>query len=179
MRPEKQSIADELKERLSGSSFVLLAGYQGLTVAQSERLRGKLTKAEARMMVLPNRQFGHVARELDLEGLTEGLSGPTAMIFGNGDVVETSKILRGFAKETSLPVLRLGALDGRVIPAAEVARIADLPPRDVMLSILVGTIAAPMTQLVRVMNQKLCSLLYVLTAARDKKASEEDGTNPT
>lgn len=172
MRPEKVAIADELKAHLSEASFVILAGYQGLTVAQSERLRGALSKTETRMIVLPNRQFGHVARQLDLGALADGISGPTAMIFGSGDVVETSKILRSFAKETSLPTVQLGALDGRVISAAEVGELADLPPREIMLSIVVGTIAAPMTQLVGVMNQKLCSLLYVLTAARDKKASE-------
>jgi large subunit ribosomal protein L10 len=172
MRPEKQAIADELKERLGGSSFVILAGYQGLTVAQSERLRGELAKTDARMMVVPNRQFGYVARSLDLGGLAEGAFGPTAMIFGRGDAVEASKVLRGFARETSLPVVRLGALDGRMLSAADVAQLADLPPREVMLAIVVGTIAAPMTRLVGVMNQKLRSLLYVLMAARDQKASE-------
>lgn len=172
MRPEKQAIAEEIRDRLSGSSFVILAGYQGLTVAQSETLRGALVQAEARMMVLPNRQFGHVARSLDLEGLTDGLDGPTAMVYGSGDVVEASKILSSFAKENKLPTVRLGALDGRIISGEDVGKLAELPPREQMLSIVVGTIAAPMTQLVGVMNQKLCSLLYVLTAAQEKKASE-------
>jgi large subunit ribosomal protein L10 len=172
MRPEKSAIAASIKERLQESSFVILAEYRGMTVSQSEELRGQLSAADARMMVVPNRQFGHVARDSDLGGLTDGVSGPTAMVFGSGDVVEASKILKVFAKANKLPVVKLGALDGRVITAGDVNELADLPPREVLYAMVVGTVAAPMSQLVGVMNQKLSSLLYVLTAAKEKKASE-------
>ena len=172
MRPEKASIANSIKERLSESTFVILAEYRGMTVSQSETLRGQLNGADARMMIVPNRQFGYVARSIDLEGLTEGVTGPTAMVYGSGDVVEASKILKVFAKENKLPVVKLGALEGRVISAGDVQELADLPPREQLYGMVVGTLAAPMTQLVGVMDQKLSSLLYVLTAAKEKKENE-------
>lgn len=169
MRPEKQAIAEELKERVSGSDYVILADYTGMTVDQMQNLRGKLGEANARLMVVPNRQFGHVARELHLSGLAEDLKGPTAMVFGTGDVVETSKILRSFARGTDIPALKLGAVQGQVISAEQVRQLAQMPPREQLLAMAVGTLAAPMSGLVGVMKQKLASLVYVLQAAVDKK----------
>jgi large subunit ribosomal protein L10 len=169
MRPEKESMARELKERVANADFVILTNYSGMTVEQVRQLRGKLDQANAQMMVLRNRQFGHVARELDLEALGAGLKGPTAMVYGTGDVVETSKILRSMSKGSDIPTIKLGALQGRVITAEDVLQLAQLPPREQLLGMVVGTIAAPMTGLVGVMKQKLSSLVYVLQAAVDKK----------
>ena len=172
MRPEKEAMAKELKDRMSESSFFILTDYTGMSVAQAEDLRGKLSAADARLIILRNRQFRHVARELNLEGLGEDLKGPTAMVYGAGDVVETTKILRSFTKGNELPVVKLGALQGRVISGEQVAQLADMPPREQMLGTVVGTIAAPLSGLVGVLNQKVASLVYVLQAALDKKQSE-------
>jgi len=173
MRPEKVSIARELKEKVESSSFFILADYQGLSVTQTETLRGKLVDADARMMVIRNRQFKHVLKEMNFEDLDGNLSGPTAFFYGSGDVVETSKVLRSFAQETQKPVIKLGLLDGRIISADDVNELATLPSLEQLRSILVGTIAAPMTQLAGVFNQKLASLVYVLKAAEEKKSQGE------
>ena len=173
MRPEKEAIAEDLKERLSGSSFVILADYSGMTVGQSEVLRGRLGESESRLLVLRNRQFFHVARELGLAGLDGKLVGPTAMVYGSGDVVETSKTLKSFAKENNLPAVKLGSLDGKPLSAGDVDKLAELPSKQQLHAILVGTLAAPMTQIVGVMQQKLSSLVYVLEAYRAKQADQE------
>lgn len=174
MRAEKESIAEEIKGHLDGAEFFILADYQGLSVAQTEDLRAKLAENDARMMVLRNRQFMHVAKSMDYDGLGEDrIPGPTAMVYGAGDVVETSKVLKAFIKSNAKPVIKLGALQGKVISAADVTQLADLPSLDQMRGILVGTLAAPMTQLVGVMNQKLSSLVYVLNAVKEKKEASE------
>ena len=174
MRAEKISIAEEIRERLDGAEYFILADYQGLTVSQTEELRTKLAESDARMLVLRNRQFGHVIQTLDYEGFDgERIPGPTAMFYGSGDVVETSKVLKAFIKSTDKPVIKLGALQGKLITADEVTQLADLPSLDQMRAILVGTLAAPMTQVVGVMSQKLSSLVYVLNAAKEKKEASE------
>lgn len=174
MRAEKISIAEEIKGRLNEADFFIIADYQGLSVMQTEELRTKLAENDARMLVLRNRQFTHVVNELDYEGFsTERIPGPTAMFYGSGDVVETSKVLKAFIKSNAKPVIKLGALQGKMISADDVTQLADLPSLDQMRGILVGTLAAPMTQVVGVMSQKLSSLVYVLNAAKEKKEASE------
>jgi large subunit ribosomal protein L10 len=88
-------------------------------------------------------------------------------------VTQVAKVLRAFAKAATnkLPVVKGGYLSGQTLVAAQVESLADIPPREVLLGRMVGTIAAPMTRLVGAMNQKICSLLYVLKAVADKKAA--------
>jgi len=171
MRPEKAAIAETFKQHLSGAEYMIFADYRGLTVQQAEDLRGRLAQAETTMLVIRNRQFAHVAREMDLSDLAEQVTGPTAIFFGSGDVVQASKILSTFARETELPVIKLGTLEGKILSKEDVNELARLPSRDVLLAQVVGTIAAPMTQVVGVMQQKVTSLLYVLQAAADKKSN--------
>lgn len=169
MRPEKSSLISELKENLSGSVFVILADYQGMTVEKTNELRAQLDKTEARIQVVKNRVFGHVADAAGLGGLKDAAKGPSAMVYGAGDVAATAKILKDFIKANEKPVIKIGAMEGVILSAAEVDELASLPSREILLSMVVGTIAAPMSQLVGVFQQKAASLLYALKAVIDKK----------
>jgi large subunit ribosomal protein L10 len=170
MRLEKKSAADEIRSKVSGAGYIILADYKGLSVARTSELRRRLRGANAKMQVVKNRLFGLVAKDLGYQGMQSTLAGPSAMVYGSGDVVTTAKVLRDFIKENDKkPVIKAGALQGRVISPEEVASLAALPGREQLLGQVVGTIAAPMSRLVGVLNQKICSLLYVLQAAKDKK----------
>lgn len=170
MRPEKQAIAREIKEQLSGATFAILTDFTGMDTAKTAALRRKLRETEARFQVVPNRLFRVVAKELGYDGIEAGLKGPTALVFGAGDVAATAKTLREFIKgNNKIPVVKLGHLDGETLSAADVDVLATLPGKKTMQAMLVGTIAAPMSNLVGVMSQKLASLVYVLKAVADKK----------
>lgn len=164
MRPEKQSIADEVRKNVEGSVFVLLADYRGLSVSQTNDLRDKLSATKTRFQVVKNRTLNLVE-----PGLADGLTGPSAMVYGSGDVVTVAKTLRDFIKDNGLPVIKIGKLEGTILSAEDIKHLAGLPSREQLYAQVVGTLAAPMTQLVGVMNQKLCSLLYVLKAIQEKK----------
>jgi len=172
MRPEKQSIIDEVRGKVTGASFLIIADYQGLTVAKTDQLRQRLSVADARIQVVKNRMLGHIAAEAGLGAMRDQLSGPSAMVYGKGDMAQVAKILKDFIKEHEKPVIKVGALDGVVLTAADVEQIASLPSRETLLGMVVGTIAAPMSQLVGVFQQKVASLLYVLQAAADKKGNQ-------
>jgi large subunit ribosomal protein L10 len=172
MRPEKESIIGEVRKNMDDSVFVIVADYQGLTVAKTDMLRQRLLKADARIQVVKNRIIGHVAEEKGLGAMRDHLSGPTAMVYGKGDVSQAAKILKEFVKEHERPVVKVGALEGVVLTAADVEQLASLPSRETLLGMVVGTIAAPMSQLVGVFQQKVSSLLYVLQAAADKKGNQ-------
>jgi large subunit ribosomal protein L10 len=109
-------------------------------------------------------------KDLGMELPEDLLKGPTAVVFGADDVAETAKALKAFAAANDkMPVVKGGWMDGRALNAADVEILATLPSKKVMQGMLVGTIAAPMSNLVGVMSQKLASLVYVLNAVKEKK----------
>ncbi len=169
MRSEKTSIIEELRNKVKDSSFLIVADYQGLNVGKTEELKRRLRGVKAQFQVIQNRMFKRVASELNQPGLEKGILGPSAMVYGKGDVVQAAKVLKDFIKENNLPAIKIGSLQGAVLSADDVQQLANLPSREVLLATLVGTIAAPLTQLVGVLQQKVASVVYVLKAIQEKK----------
>jgi large subunit ribosomal protein L10 len=170
MRPEKIAIMQEITDRMRDADSAFLIGYGGLTVTELYELRQALLPVGGRALVAKNTMLGKAAEQLGWEDLSALLTGPTAVVTGKGDASELAKVLVKFVKAHDKAAVKGGCLDGRVLQAADVDALSTLPPREVMLSMLVGTVAAPMTQLVGVFNQKLLSLLYVLKAVEAKKS---------
>ena len=173
MRPEKTSILADIKELLEDGDYTIVADYKGLTVEQMSELRTQLREVNSGFRVVKCSMTELAARELGREVQAGGLSGAIGMASGKGDVSVTAKILRDFGKKGKAPLLMGGWLGSRPMGADDVSAIADLPPREILLGMVVGTICAPMTQLVGVMQQKLASLVYVLKAVQEKKGTGE------
>lgn len=169
MRPEKSAMLGEVRKKLSDSSFFILTNFQGLTVMKTDDLRRRLRGAKADMQVVPNKIFGLAAKEVGYPDIGKGLVGPSAVVFGAGDVAAAAKVLKDFIKENEKPVIKVGALQGTVLTSADVESLAALPSREILLGQTVGTIAAPMSRLVGVLQQKVASVLYVLQAIAEKK----------
>ncbi|MFA5042957.1 MAG: 50S ribosomal protein L10 [Kiritimatiellia bacterium] len=173
MRLEKKAIIDELRAGLEGASFVILTDYRGLKVRQGEELRRRLAKLGAHFHIVKNSFFKLALSEERRALLADVLAAPTAVILGAGDVVETAKVLSGFQQEQRVLTIKRGFLDGRVLSPADVDTLIKLPARPVLLGMLVGTIAAPMTQLAGVFKQKVASLVYVIKAVQEKKGNPQ------
>lgn len=169
MRSEKKSIVEEMRGAAKDTDFVILTDYRGLSVAQTENLRNQLARVDARFRVIHNRMFKKFTKELSLDGFDSALKGPSAMVTGHGDVAETAKILKDFIRSNKMPAVKMAAIEGQMLQAAEVDELADLPAKPVMQAILLGTLAAPMTRLAGVLSQKVASVLYVLKAVEEKK----------
>lgn len=169
MRPEKQAIVAEIKQEMADATFIFFTDYTRMNTEQTMTLRRKLRELDARFQVVPNRLFRVVAGELGMEGLDPALKGPTALVFGAGDAAATAKAIKEFIKAEKVLVVKLGRMDGEVLSAADVDRLATMPSKKTLQGMLVGTLAAPMSNLVGVMSQKLASLVYVLKAAAEKK----------
>ncbi len=155
-RPDKAAAVAQLKEEFSSSAAVVLTEYRGLTVKNLKDLRRSLGE-DASYAVAKNTLALIAAREAGVEGLDEQLTGPTALAFVKGDVATAAKTLRDFAKANPLLVIKSGVLEGRVLDAEQVKKLADLESREVLLAKLagamkaslstaVGTFAAPLTQ---------------------------------
>jgi large subunit ribosomal protein L10 len=163
LRPEKQAMFNEVQENVSGALYMILADYKGMSMPETTEFKKQLRDADARVKVVKNRMLNLICEDL------EPVTGPTAVIYGDGDVVEVAKILKKFSAGKESPKLKGGVLEGSVLSAEDVSALAGLPGKKELQAKLVGTLAAPMTQVVGVMNQKVCSLLYVLNAVREKK----------
>lgn len=169
MRLEKQAIVRDIQGQLAESEFVFLADCRGLNVEQFTSLRRSLRDSKSRVTVVRNSAFGKAAEASGWGDVSQFLDGPTAMILGKGDAVETARIVNKFVRQNTLPVLKGGRLGASMLSAKDVEAMADLPSREILLGRAVGTIAAPLSQLVGVMNQKVLTLLYALKAITDKK----------
>ena len=154
---------------MQGAQFLIVTDYKGLDVAGMSQLRSKLRGVQAEFHVVQNSLVRLVAKDLGQAGLEPGLTGPSAMISGSGEVALAAKVLRDFIKEKEKPTVKIGALQGAILSAQDVGAIADLPSREQLYGMLVGTLAAPMQRLVGTLNQKLASVVYVLKAYQEQK----------
>lgn len=169
MRAEKLSMLQEVRTKLNGSSYFILTNYKGLSVTKTDDLRKRLRGAHASFQVVQNKHFGMVAKDMGLAIEPALMRGPSAVVYGQGDVAAVAKILKTFIKENEKPAIKLGGLQGQLLSPADVDSLAALPSREILLGQVVGTIAAPMTRLVGALQQKVASVLYVLQAYADKK----------
>lgn len=169
MRFERETILAMVRERLEASPYLYVIDFSGATVEDLTLLRDALQPQQAELRVVKNTLLRHALVAVGWEDLSEILTGPTAMVTGGTDVVEIAKVLATFVKNRKKTEIKGGCLEGKALSSADVGALAKLPSREVMLGMFVGTVAAPMTQLVGVMNQKLSSLLYVLKAVEEKK----------
>jgi large subunit ribosomal protein L10 len=175
VRADKASAVAELTDNFRNSAATVLTEYRGLTVSQLTELRRSLGK-ETTYSVSKNTLAKRAATDAGIGGLDELFTGPTALAFVRGDVVDAAKALRAFAKANPVLVIKGGVFEGKAISAEDVNKLADLESREVLLAKLAGamkgnlskaaaTFQAPLSQAVR--------LVDALRAEREKDGSAE------
>jgi large subunit ribosomal protein L10 len=170
-RSDKEDAVAELTEEFRTSSAAVLTEYRGLTVAQISALRRSL-KGVANYAVTKNTLTKIAAREAGIEGLDDLLSGPTAIAFIKGDPVEGAKSLKEFAKDNALLVLKAGYMDGRILDASEIKKLADLESREVLLAKLAGAMKASMNQAASLFAAPLSQAARTVDALRVKAEAD-------
>ena len=165
---EKTALIEELAGKFENSSGAVLTEYRGLTVAQLRELRGSL-KGNATFTVTKNTLAKVAATEAGLgDTLATMLSGPSAIAFVDGDVAQAAKGLLDFAKANPLLVIKGGVLDGKALTAAEVGKLADLEPREVLLAKLAGAMKASMANAAATFNALPTQMALLADALRAK-----------
>ncbi|MFT4082242.1 MAG: 50S ribosomal protein L10 [Nocardioides sp.] len=170
-RADKQAAVAEIADEFSAASGAVLTEYRGLTVKELKDLRRSLGE-NANYAVVKNTLAKIAAQQAGIDGFDDLLTGPTAIAFIKGDVVEAAKGLRDFAKANPNLVIKGGILDGKSLDAAEVAKLADLESREVLLSKLAGAFTATLSQALYAFNA-LPSKAAQLAAALEAKAAED------
>jgi len=170
MRLERIQLVKDVSELISGSAFVYLISYKGLKVDEFQELRAQLAELDAECHVVKNTFVKKAAEVLEMTEFAEQkFAGDTAMVVGSGDCSATAKVLKEAAKKYESVDFKFGYLDGKVLSAAEIVSLADLPSIDVMRAMLLGVLQAPARDLVGVLNAKTSSIVYALKAYLDKQ----------
>ncbi len=169
---EKADSVEALRSRLDGVKTAVLTDYRGLTVQQLSDLRKQLKAAAAEYTVVKNRLARLAIQGSPLEGLSPHLTGPTGVVVGRRDPVAVAKALHGFAKTNPAFQIRVGFIEGQLLPPPEIKALADLPSGDALRSQLLGTVQGPMARLVGLLTAPLRELVSIIEA-RSKGASAE------
>ena len=167
---EKVAAVNEIAEKFSQAAAALITEYRGLTVKQVTDLRRTLGN-DATYAIVKNTLTKRAAENAGV-GLDESLLvGPTAIAFVTGDPVIVAKGLRDFARANPLLVIKGGVLEGKALSAAEVARIADLESREVLLARLAGAMKALPTRAATLFQAPLSQMARLAKALEEKQAA--------
>jgi large subunit ribosomal protein L10 len=180
-RPEKVAVVNEVRERLDGSEGAILTEYRGLTVRELAALREALAAAGGDYKVYKNTLVKLAIAGGRHESLESLLQGPTGIAFVSGEVSAVAKALRDYARANPALIVKGGLYGEGLLSAEELAVLADLPSRDVLLARLAGAIAAPMQQMASLLQALPRSLAYGLSALLDQKGgapAEEAAAEP-
>lgn len=172
----KQAVVAQLKEQLESAKGVVLTSYKGLTVAQDTELRRELREAGVSYHVVKNTMLRIAAKEAGIEGIEEHLEGTTAFAFSTEDAVAPAKVICGFVKKNKLEdaevlTVKVGMVEGKVIGVDEVKALAALPSREELIAKLLGSMNAPISNTVNVLQGVIRNAVYVLDAIRSQKES--------
>jgi large subunit ribosomal protein L10 len=168
-RPDKVAVVEEVKERFDRADAALLTEYRGLNVKALADLRRQLRPAGGDYKIYKNTLVRFAARQVGAEELESLLTGPTAIAFVEGDAAAVAKALRDYARTNPTLVVKGGLLGTKVLTAADVSALADLPPRETVLAQLAGALQAPMAQLAGLLAALPRNFAYGLQALIDQR----------
>jgi large subunit ribosomal protein L10 len=146
-RPDKVQAVADIKERLEGAQAVFVAEYAGLSVKEQQALRRGLRAAKSEFKVYKMTLARIAAAELGHEDFVGMLVGPAGLTFAGEDAAATAKVLRDFAKDHQKLVIKGGLLGNEVLLPERVAALAEIEPREVLLSRIAGVFQAPMARM--------------------------------
>lgn len=172
-RAKKNELVAQYVAHLSRSQAVFFTDYRGLTVANLQALRAKIREADGAHMVVKNTLAALALKQVGMPVPDQLLAGPVAASFAFSDAPRMAKLLTDYAKETKIMQVRGGIVEGKVLDAAQVAALADLPPREVVLAQLLGLIRQPGSRVAGIINAAGNKLAATIKAYADKLQSTQ------
>jgi large subunit ribosomal protein L10 len=165
IKEEKSKIINELAESLSKSSIVIATEYRGISAKEMVQLRKQLREKGIDYKVTKNTLTRFAANKTGKENLNDMLSGPLALAIGYDDVVKPAKTLSDYIRTSGSNLkIRGGLLGDKLLTPQDIANLASIPPKEVLLARLVGQLFAPIQSLHYVLSSPLRGLVYTLNA---------------
>ncbi len=149
----KQPIVEEISANIKDAASVVVVDYCGLTVDQDTALRKQLRENNVTYKVYKNTMMRFAVKDTEFEPLTEVLAGPSAIAISKEDATAPARIIAEFAKKAPKLEIKAGVVEGDFYDAKAMEEISSIPPRDVLIGRLLGSLQSPITNILRVMNQ--------------------------
>lgn len=150
---QKKPVVEEISAKIADAQAVVLVDHRGLTVEEDTILRKQLREAGVSYKVYKNTMMNFAFKGTDYEGLSQYLEGPSAMAVSKTDATAPARVLSKFAKNAPALEIKAGMVDGTIYDANGIAKLADIPSREELLSRLLGSMKSPVSNLARVLNQ--------------------------
>ncbi|HNX29488.1 MAG TPA: 50S ribosomal protein L10 [Syntrophomonadaceae bacterium] len=165
----KKQIVKETEQRLKDAKLVIFTDYRGLTVAEMTDLRNKLRAPGVTFKVVTNTMTEFALQNTGYGELIQHIEGPNAVLFSNDEPVSPAKTICDFIAKYKKLELKVGILEGQIIGAEKIKALADLPPREVLIAQVLGTMQAPITSFAYVLNANISGLARVLDQIKEQK----------
>jgi large subunit ribosomal protein L10 len=169
-RVQKEAILAQTVERLSRSACVVFVTVEGVKVNELEGIRDALFPQGLQLQVAKNSLFKKALSEHKLDVPTELLDQPVGMVYSYEDAVAAAKLMAPFVKDIQAMNVVGGLMDGKFLEVSQIQALSTLPSREQLLGQVVGTIAAPLSGLVNVLQGNIRGLVTALGQIRDAKA---------
>lgn len=169
-REEKSHLIAELKDKFNRANAVVFTDYKGLTVAELFDLRRSLRGASIEYKVVKNTLAKAAAGETAIAVASDLFKGPIGIAIGYTDPVQIAKKILEYSKKNSKLKVNGGVVEGKLCNAEDIKSIAELPPREVLLSMLAGVLQAPLSKMAATFSATVCSFAYVMEALKNKKS---------
>jgi len=170
--PNKENIekVEELKKIFSDNEGLIFTDHTGLKAQDAVDVRDRLIEAEAYLKIIKNTLGLIAAKEVfsDID-LSRILEGPTSIVIARKDMVSTAKVLKEFSRELKVLNIKAGIMENALIDGESIARIADLPSREILLVQLVTALQSPISGMVNALSGITRNLVMVVDAVRLKK----------
>ncbi|NLG54004.1 MAG: 50S ribosomal protein L10 [Clostridiales bacterium] len=167
---QKKAFVSELAEKMKNASSGVLVDYKGITVENDTKLRSEMRKNNIDYSVIKNSLIRFAAKQVGYDALESVLEGTTALAISMTDPVAPAKLVAEYAKkDKNIYNIKAGFVDGRVISADEVKALADLPSKEVLIAKMLGSMQAPISGFVNVLNGNIRGLVCVLNAIAEKQ----------
>ncbi len=163
---QKKAVVDGLVEKMGRAASGVLVKYQGITVEDDTKLRAAMRAAGVEYAVIKNTLIGKACDQVGFEGLKGELEGMNALAISFEDPIAPAKILKEYAEKIETFEIRGGFLDGAVVDKATVNELASIPPKEVLIGKLLGSIQGPLYGLA-------CGLQAIIDKSGEAPAAEE------
>jgi len=167
---EKENKIKLIKDKIADSNCIIVTDHTGVNVNDITILRRELKKTNAELRVAKNTLMSLAVKETELEKLTDIFVGPSSLVFGFDDPSVPARIIYDFGKKTDKPKVKAFVLENRLLSVEDYKKIAQLPPKEQVLAMVVGAVQGPITGFVMTLDGVIRNFIGLVDALAEKKS---------